>query len=132
MRISDWSSDVCSADRLVERETRRGDAKVSIHAQREQRLQVRAQRVPIDVSRERESAELYVAQHQLAHRRRVQRERRQARRAVDEQRAAWRHGVEARGQYLAAGRIARSEEHTSELQSLMRSSYAVFCLKKKN
>src|SRR3546814_8358253 len=28
-------------------------------------------------------------------------------------------------------RLARSEEHTSELQSLMRSSYAVFCLKKK-
>src|SRR3546814_2889647 len=27
--------------------------------------------------------------------------------------------------------IMRSEEHTSELQSLMRSSYAVFCLKKK-
>src|SRR3546814_4160057 len=31
-----------------------------------------------------------------------------------------------------AGQIARSEEHTSELQSLMRISYAVFCLKKKN
>src|SRR3546814_7953218 len=29
-------------------------------------------------------------------------------------------------------RQARSEEHTSELQSLMRISYAVFCLKKKN
>src|SRR3546814_5087311 len=28
--------------------------------------------------------------------------------------------------------IIRSEEHTSELQSLMRISYAVFCLKKKN
>src|SRR3546814_9430813 len=28
--------------------------------------------------------------------------------------------------------IKRSEEHTSELQSLMRISYAVFCLKKKN
>src|SRR3546814_4762623 len=28
-------------------------------------------------------------------------------------------------------RFARSEEHTSELQSLMRNSYAVFCLKKK-
>src|SRR3546814_10541616 len=28
--------------------------------------------------------------------------------------------------------ISRSEEHTSELQSLMRISYAVFCLKKKN
>src|SRR3546814_4131818 len=34
----------------------------------------------------------------------------------------------------AAGfrKAARSEEHTSELQSLMRISYAVFCLKKKN
>src|SRR3546814_6330169 len=39
----------------------------------------------------------------------------------------------------ASGRTAaaipqdhRSEEHTSELQSLMRNSYAVFCLKKKN
>src|SRR3546814_2420196 len=29
-------------------------------------------------------------------------------------------------------KITRSEEHTSELQSLMRISYAVFCLKKKN
>src|SRR3546814_2633972 len=28
--------------------------------------------------------------------------------------------------------LGRSEEHTSELQSLMRISYAVFCLKKKN
>src|SRR3546814_7170462 len=31
----------------------------------------------------------------------------------------------------AADRAVRSEEHTSELQSLMRISYAVFCLKKK-
>src|SRR3546814_7676080 len=30
------------------------------------------------------------------------------------------------------GLLPRSEEHTSELQSLMRISYAVFCLKKKN
>src|SRR3546814_9908138 len=34
-------------------------------------------------------------------------------------------------QYLARLIKARSEEHTSELQSLMRISYAVFCLKKK-
>src|SRR3546814_9558819 len=33
---------------------------------------------------------------------------------------------------LAASERPRSEEHTSELQSLMRISYAVFCLKKKN
>src|SRR3546814_1680075 len=32
---------------------------------------------------------------------------------------------------VCAGRGPRSEEHTSELQSLMRSSYAVFCLKTK-
>src|SRR3546814_7376150 len=32
----------------------------------------------------------------------------------------------------AAAAVLRSEEHTSELQSLMRISYAVFCLKKKN
>src|SRR3546814_9735924 len=33
---------------------------------------------------------------------------------------------------MAIAGLARSEEHTSELQSLMRISYAVFCLKKKN
>src|SRR3546814_210747 len=41
----------------------------------------------------------------------------------------------ALGSSLVEGRqngLARSEEHTSELQSLMRNSYAVFCLKKKN
>src|SRR3546814_110148 len=45
-------------------------------------------------------------------------------------------GIEAGADdYLAKpfqmGELVRSEEHTSELQSLMRSSYAVFCLKKK-
>src|SRR3546814_3024342 len=39
------------------------------------------------------------------------------------------HGVEL--QLRDRGRHVRSEEHTSELQSLMRISYAVFCLKKK-
>src|SRR3546814_2582636 len=35
------------------------------------------------------------------------------------------------GHCLLKDRVGRSEEHTSELQSLMRNSYAVFCLKKK-
>src|SRR3546814_2803032 len=35
------------------------------------------------------------------------------------------------GQAMDFLRLKRSEEHTSELQSLMRISYAVFCLKKK-
>src|SRR3546814_3576589 len=50
---------------------------------------------------------------------------------------AGRHGGTGQrhaGRRVSVGRIAghcRSEEHTSELQSLMRISYAVFCLKKK-
>src|SRR3546814_19929584 len=41
-------------------------------------------------------------------------------------------GVEVDGQLAGLDhRLGRSEEHTSELQSLMRISYAVFCLKKK-
>src|SRR3546814_9247065 len=41
-------------------------------------------------------------------------------------------GDQRRGALSGAHSGARSEEHTSELQSLMRISYAVFCLKKKN
>src|SRR3546814_5717433 len=42
-------------------------------------------------------------------------------------------GVDGRVHYVDVGRgdATRSEEHTSELQSLMRTSYAVFCLKQK-
>src|SRR3546814_9464190 len=50
-----------------------------------------------------------------------------------DQRRGDRPGIEwARSGDGAAGRRTRSEEHTSELQSLMRISYAVFCLKKTN
>src|SRR3546814_8173505 len=60
--------------------------------------------------------------------------------------SAHRHGLHQRGLVMeemarnphaaifvgpASGAGGRSEEHTSELQSLMRISYAVFCLKKK-
>src|SRR3546814_7113044 len=54
-------------------------------------------------------------------------------------RRTWRSKAEAKmavftwieGWYNPRRRGLRSEEHTSELQSLMRNSYAVFCLKKK-
>src|SRR3546814_7789285 len=58
---------------------------------------------------------------------------------LDETAKLWAFGYNGSGQ-LGSGdtpdlssyaRVARSEEHTSELQSLMRISYAVFCLKKK-
>src|SRR3546814_6092748 len=41
-------------------------------------------------------------------------------------------GLHVRFPFWLGKHICRSEEHTSELQSLMRISYAVFCLKKKN
>src|SRR3546814_6185625 len=41
------------------------------------------------------------------------------------------YGYQSVGGLIMTGVLARSEEHTSELQSLMRISYAVFCLKKK-
>src|SRR3546814_2044966 len=106
MRISDWSSDVCSSD-LDRRDAFR-------RAQRE------------------------LLRHQFA---RDQREI--GGEADDDREARGARGLdvepEPRPQPLgdrlaqAGTRIgARSEEHTSELQSLMRISYAVFCLKKKN
>src|SRR3546814_4461406 len=99
MRISDWSSDVCSSD------------------------------LPREIARGRDLA------------------RHRHRRARGDARAAWRPlggGGDgacryAEGRRRACPRVrqggarpsdARSEEHTSELQSLMRISYAVFCLKK--
>src|SRR3546814_1361598 len=47
-------------------------------------------------------------------------------------RALRRDGLNALDARDGRGAPSRSEEHTSELQSLMRISYAVFCLKKKN
>src|SRR3546814_8521622 len=47
-------------------------------------------------------------------------------------RPGWRPAGPAESGGRCSGIASRSEEHTSELPSLMRSSYAVFCLKKKN
>src|SRR3546814_2713180 len=59
--------------------------------------------------------------------------RRRAALYVDEDRAhiVRRAATRVAGPLLSPLRVLRSEEHTSELQSLMRISYAVFCLKKK-
>src|SRR3546814_3674049 len=58
-------------------------------------------------------------------------EGRAQRRPKDLRLADQRHHLGAGPQVVGAG-LHRSEEHTSELQSLMRISYAVFCLKKNN
>src|SRR3546814_3725241 len=98
MRISDWSSDVCSSD-LTEAQIFGGDLVEKISEQRSV------------VARDRPQGQ---AQPRSGH-----------------------HLGEGRdiGHTITSSSMLvhteRSEEHTSELQSLMRISYAVFCLKKK-
>src|SRR3546814_8681190 len=102
MRISDWSSDLCSSDLIGAGERIVRDIAVGIDGKK---LQFRAGRVD-DIAIGRRS-ERPVARIGDRLGRRI---------ALHDEQA------------LADD---RSEEHTSELQSLMRISYAVFCLKKK-
>src|SRR3546814_3377738 len=106
MRISDWSSDVCSSD-LGCRPVRR-IPRLWLAAGAEQR---RLQGVEGDARRD------------LRH-------REKAARSAGRRRPA-RPGAPPVARIDDQGAARRSEEHTSELQSLMRISYAVFCLKKK-
>src|SRR3546814_7501771 len=93
MRISDWSSDVCSSDLGRARPRRRAARSSCVRVHR---------RVRRDAGVRRRSTTDERSHGQTRHCRRNRR----------------------------AGRGRRSEEHTSELQSQMRNSYAGFCLKK--
>src|SRR3546814_5161848 len=134
MRISDWSSDVCSSD-LADEVTDQQDQHTHVK-------QVGAEHhllAPQELARLRAPAILSGVETQDA---------------ADDQHRDGEIGIPAENQLvqeivhrpasLIASRWAalifvtaplgppmRSEEHTSELQSLMRISYAVFCLKKK-
>src|SRR3546814_2123046 len=89
MRISDWSSDVCSSDLL----RKIGIPGVVEYGEQPQLTVVHQ----VSVCRDQSDIDMSAKQR-----------------------------CGCRG-----GSLERSEEHTSELQSLMRISYAVFCLKKK-
>src|SRR3546814_7928917 len=114
MRISDWSSDVCSSDLGLHRDLLAG-----------QRGPQEAHHVagPLVGGLERDAVP---ALHDHVGRR-ADAEREPARRRVGQRGHRLGHARRPTGE-----RRHRSEEHTSELQSLMRISYAVFCLKKKN
>src|SRR3546814_7433644 len=113
MRISDWSSDVCSSD-LVEA----ADESV-IFDRRDQEVAPilalgRAAVAPVTRGAASRDAAIGIL--------------------ADIGRAVGREEI-GLAVHIDVGiglQIHRSEEHTSELQSLMRISYAVFCLKKKN
>src|SRR3546814_10418135 len=117
MRISDWSSDVCSSDLVAGFLCVAQEARVDPGVAEAERFAVYAHRPVLKradqfFSRVHQRIEIAAMFPPLA--------------------------VCGSDEYLER-RIAgprahagRSEEHTSELQSLMRISYAVFCLKKKN
>src|SRR3546814_4760820 len=115
MRISDWSSDVCSSDLLQRRLVRRVGAAAASGAGAAAGNRGRAADRPGDPDRDQ---------------RRDRCRWTGARIDPDAPGGTDRHAYPARP-CADTLRAARSEEHTSELQSLMRISYAVFCLKKK-
>src|SRR3546814_5175777 len=116
MRISDWSSDVCSSDlrtftevdeahdrpRQTDELSGADDTRMRIRGI-EQHFAESIQVAAVRNTDRQHDATMATAQVAIAHRARQQ------------------HRVRH-----------RSEAHTSELQSLMRISYAVYCLKKKN
>src|SRR3546814_4159418 len=131
MRISDWSSDVCSSDLLGRPSIDAGEHQLrgAVHRDIEESFAAFvAQFGDIDV----EIADLVLLEllRLLAIR------LRQSADPVPLQAAVKRRARQVRDHVLQRDedvieRQPRSEEHTSELQSLMRISYAVFCLKKK-
>src|SRR3546814_5560067 len=101
MRISDWSSDVCSSDLGTIDSDYRGELKI---------IMINHGNESFPIKRGDRVAQIVPA-------------------AV--QRARFAEVEELDETVRGVGGFGRSEEHTSELQSLMRISYAVFCLKKK-
>src|SRR3546814_10820962 len=127
MRISDWSSDVCSSDLAGSLEE--GDRRAVVHLEeyvkireiipggRHAVIEDRAHEFHAHDARIEIGGGLHVMRHPS--------------RVVEHQRCQF-SGGDIRHKALRSFKtIWRSEEHTSELQSLMRKSYAVFCLKKK-
>src|SRR3546814_7778485 len=114
MRISDWSSDVCSSDLtdLVARRLRSGGFGIT-----------RQPRYPLA-----ENTAATAAMRAIVPTAHIEPGGRQRRLVTERlEQIVFGHRLDDRHRHLALGE--RSEEHPSELQSLMRISYDVFCLK---
>src|SRR3546814_7974185 len=106
MRISDWSSDVCSSDLSDDALSNLSIAiglklKGGRRSPSQRNISVPCRRGPVSIT------------------------------STVGRLISWNLSLVTRSANISISR-ARSEEHTSELQSLMRISYAVLCLKKKN
>src|SRR3546814_3794188 len=125
MRISDWSSDVCSSDLLVEANIAFGVGLIQNGVDLvETKLAARAV-APLAVSDDVAAVRCWRDDDGL-----------QQAAVLDGRGQCINLGLvelpaNLRGVWINVSERKRSEEHTSELQSLMRISYAVFCLKKK-
>src|SRR3546814_5267459 len=120
MRISDWSSDVCSSDlEIVLSKQSDGQSRVDLKIGDLQIYmsdgEVMKKWLGGELGPARTKAHLGLDHFGLS---------------VDDVDAAI-ADLELKGVQITFPPTTRSEEHTSELQSLMRISYAVFCLKKK-
>src|SRR3546814_9744515 len=114
MRISDWSSDVCSSDLArLQRAPVCSDLGFALGPRINAGGRVGKSDLGVRLLTTEDPEEARAIAMQLN--------------ILNEERRA----IEAAVQD-AAEAMTRSEEHTSELQSLMRNSYAAFCLKKKN
>src|SRR3546814_4469859 len=121
MRISDWSSDVCSSDLpgslCLSQSQRRVEVSPKLGFDRTQRDITAITACIASIMRTGAAQHVGTSAHGKAVGRHAAEHRHERRRAVHD------CGIDDLS--------PRSEEHTSELQSLMRISYAVFCLKKK-
>src|SRR3546814_1353144 len=118
MRISDWSSDVCSSDLTVLASFQAvSERRVHQHGRRNRAAKQVGDQFPVmrsdggrgeDVGQTVSSCRIDL---------------------VEEQRSFLEATPESKGT-IACGRFERSEEHTTELKSILRISYDVFCLQK--
>src|SRR3546814_2419582 len=120
MRISDWSSDVCSSESPLR--VLRAVEKIRVPDDRELRS--------IEADEPAELTQPLIL-HLLSERLEVRPRGREIEALARLQGAARVGARRGRIERIHVLLAERSEEHTSELQSLMRISYAVFCLQKK-
>src|SRR3546814_7665213 len=116
MRISDWSSDVCSSDLQAQFVDQ---CKVASHLIK---YRINQQRLAVDFIGKQVGVGGRGGVEQLPENHSVPPLKLFSKRCIERPFIV----------IVMQGLDLRSEEHTSELQSLMRISYAVFCLKKKN
>src|SRR3546814_7410484 len=125
MRISDWSSDVCSSDLTASSQlddSRRRLRQLLSASRRHRRVHswMESRRLGLPSSHATPTSDRISSASGVSRKARPKRSSPPSFKKKD-----------IRHRRSSISSRARSEEHTSELQSLMRNSYAVFCLKKK-